>query len=126
MGKQKMFALLASVFAVCMTAGCSIGIGTQPRVTPSSSSQTNPLQGDDSPIPAGLEDFYRQKAAWTGCSETDFKNYQMRKSKGAARLRKNRKVTLSSYSWHAEQPAGNAWGVYLLTLVVREAPGLIC
>lgn len=81
MGKQKMFALLASVFSVCMTAGCSIGIGTQPRVTPSSSSQTNPLQGDDSPIPAGLEDFYRQKAAWTGCSETDLKNYQCAKVK---------------------------------------------
>lgn len=81
MGKQKMFALLASVFAVCLTAGCSIGIGTQPRVTPSSSSQTNPLQGEDIPIPAGLEDFYRQKAVWTGCSETDLQNYQCAKVK---------------------------------------------
>ena len=77
MVKRKLFALLATVFALCLTlSACSVGVKSEVKVDPSASSKTNSLEGEDAAIPAGLESYYQQKISWAPCAENDLKDYQ--------------------------------------------------
>lgn len=77
MVKHKLSMLVAIVFTAClMLSACSVGSKSDTRVTPSTSSETNSLDGEDAVIPAGLERYYQQKVSWVPCQESDLKDYQ--------------------------------------------------
>ena len=77
MVKHKLSMLVAIVFTAClMLSACSVGSKSDTRVTPSTSSETNSLDGEDAVIPAGLERYYQQKVSWAPCQESDLKDYQ--------------------------------------------------
>ncbi|WP_083378391.1 alpha/beta hydrolase [Varibaculum massiliense] len=77
MVKRKLFTLLATTFALCLTlSACGVPIKPHSKLAPSASSRTNSLAGEDAAIPAGLESYYQQKISWVPCAEDELKDYQ--------------------------------------------------